>query len=54
MILGLTLEAAKALGTRLEQNAIVWAGGDAGLPQADLAAMKSRAGQPTLVNDRGI
>ena len=29
---GLTLEAAKALGTRLEQNAIVWAGGDA-VPQ---------------------
>lgn len=32
LIFGLTLEAAKALGTRLEQNAIVWAGGDA-VPQ---------------------
>ncbi len=29
LIFGLTLEAAQALGTRLEQNAIVWAGGDA-------------------------
>lgn len=32
LIFGLTLEAAKSLGTRLEQNAIVWAGADA-LPQ---------------------
>ena len=32
LIFGLTLEASKALGTRLEQNAIVWAGGDA-VPQ---------------------
>ena len=32
LIFGLTLEAAKTLGTRLEQNAIVWAGADA-LPQ---------------------
>lgn len=32
LIFGLTLEAAKALGIRLEQNAIVWAGGDA-IPQ---------------------
>lgn len=29
LIFGLTLEAAKALGTRLEQNAIVWTGADA-------------------------
>lgn len=32
LIFGLTLEAAKAMGTRLEQNAIVWAGVDA-VPQ---------------------
>lgn len=32
LILGLTLEAAKSLGTRLEQNAIVWSGTDA-IPQ---------------------
>ena len=32
LIFGLTLEAAKTLGTRLEQNAIVWAGADA-VPQ---------------------
>ena len=32
LIFGLPLDAAKALGTRLEQNAIVWAGVDA-LPQ---------------------
>ena len=32
LILGLTLEAAKALGNRLEQNAIVWSGADA-IPQ---------------------
>lgn len=32
LILGLTLEAAKSLGTRLEQNAIVWSGADA-IPQ---------------------
>lgn len=32
LIFGLTLEAAKALGARLEQNAIVWAGADA-VPQ---------------------
>lgn len=32
LIFGLTLEAAKTLGTRLEQNAIVWAGVDA-VPQ---------------------
>ena len=32
LIFGLTLEAAKALGTRLEQNAIIWAGSDA-VPQ---------------------
>ena len=31
-MVGLAQEAAKALGTRLEQNAIVWAGGDA-VPQ---------------------
>ena len=29
LILGLTLEAAKTLGARLEQNAIVWSGADA-------------------------
>lgn len=29
LIFGLTLEAAKTLGTRLEQNAIVWCGSDA-------------------------
>ena len=29
LILGLSLEAAKTLGTRLEQNAIVWNGADA-------------------------
>lgn len=29
LIFGLTLEAAKALGTRMEQNAILWAGADA-------------------------
>jgi hypothetical protein len=32
LILGLTPEAAKTLGTRLEQNAIVWSGADA-VPQ---------------------
>jgi len=32
LIFGLTLEAAKTLGTRLDQNAIVWAGADA-VPQ---------------------
>lgn len=32
LIFGLTLTAAKVLGTRLKQNAIVWAGGD-GVPQ---------------------
>jgi hypothetical protein len=32
LIFGLTLEAAKALRTRLEQNAIVWTGADA-VPQ---------------------
>jgi hypothetical protein len=32
LIFGLTLEAAKTLGTRLEQNAIVWTGVDA-VPQ---------------------
>ncbi len=32
LIFGLTLEAAKTLGTRLEQNAIVWTGADA-VPQ---------------------
>lgn len=32
LIFGLTLEAAKTLGKRLEQNAIVWAGVDA-IPQ---------------------
>ena len=32
LVFGLTLEAAKTLGTRLEQNAIVWAGVDA-VPQ---------------------
>ena len=32
LILGLTLEAAKVLGSRLEQNAIVWSGADA-VPQ---------------------
>ena len=32
LIFGLTLEAAKMLGMRLEQNAIVWAGVDA-VPQ---------------------
>ena len=30
LVFGLTLEAAKTLGTRLEQNAIVWSGADAG------------------------
>lgn len=32
LVLGLTLEAAKTLGNRLEQNAIVWSGADA-IPQ---------------------
>jgi len=32
LIFGLSLEAAKAIGTQLEQNAIVWAGADA-VPQ---------------------
>lgn len=32
LILGLSLEAARTLGVRLEQNAIVWAGSDA-VPQ---------------------
>ena len=32
LVFGLTLEAAKTLGTRLEQNAIVWCGADA-VPQ---------------------
>lgn len=32
LIFGLTLEAAKTLGTRMEQNAIVWSGADA-VPQ---------------------
>ena len=32
LVFGLTLEAAKTLGTRLEQNAIVWSGTD-GVPQ---------------------
>ena len=32
LIFGLTLEAAKAMGVRLEQNAIVWSGADA-IPQ---------------------
>jgi len=32
LIFGLTLEAAKTLGTRLEQNAIIWTGTDA-VPQ---------------------
>ena len=32
LVFGLTLEAAKTLGTRREQNAIVWAGADA-VPQ---------------------
>lgn len=32
LIFGLTLEAAKTLGTKLEQNAIVWTGADA-VPQ---------------------
>ena len=32
LVFGLTLEAAKTLGTRLEQNAIVWNGSD-GVPQ---------------------
>ena len=32
LVFGLTLEAAKTLGTRLEQNAIVWNGSD-GTPQ---------------------
>ncbi len=32
LIFGLTLEAAKTLGTRLDQNAIVWTGADA-VPQ---------------------
>lgn len=32
LVLGLSLEAAKALGSRLEQNAIVWSGADA-VPQ---------------------
>ena len=32
LVFGLTLEAAKTLGTRLEQNAIVWTGSD-GMPQ---------------------
>jgi Protein of unknown function (DUF3293) len=32
LVFGLTLEAARAWGTRLEQNAIIWAGSDA-VPQ---------------------
>ncbi len=32
LVFGLTLEAAKTLGARLEQNAIVWSGSD-GMPQ---------------------
>ena len=32
LVLGLTLEAAKTLGSRWEQNAIIWIGGDA-VPQ---------------------
>jgi len=32
LVFGLTLDDAKALGTRLEQNAIVWSGADA-IPQ---------------------
>ncbi|MDF3832712.1 DUF3293 domain-containing protein [Cupriavidus basilensis] len=32
LVLGLTLDAAKALGTRHEQNAIIWSGADA-VPQ---------------------
>jgi hypothetical protein len=32
LVFGLTLEAAKALGTRLEQNGIIWSGADA-VPQ---------------------
>jgi len=32
LVFGLSLEAAKTLGTRLEQNAIVWSGADA-VPQ---------------------
>lgn len=32
LVFGLTLEAAKTLGTRLEQNAIIWSGHDA-VPQ---------------------
>ncbi len=32
LVFGLTLEAAKALGTRLEQNGLVWSGADA-VPQ---------------------
>jgi hypothetical protein len=32
LVFGLTLEAAKTLGTRLEQNAILWTGADA-VPQ---------------------
>ena len=32
LVYGLTLEAAKALGTRLEQNAFIWSGEDA-VPQ---------------------
>jgi len=32
LVLGLTLEAAKALGRRMEQNAVVWSGADA-MPQ---------------------
>lgn len=32
LVFGLTLEAAKTLGSRLEQNAIVWSGSD-GTPQ---------------------
>ncbi len=35
LIFGLTLDAAKTLGTRLEQNAIVWCGPDA-IPQLQL------------------
>jgi len=32
LVFGLTLEASKVLGTRLEQNAIIWSGSD-GVPQ---------------------
>ena len=45
LILGLTLDAAKTLGTRLEQNAIVWSGADA-VPRLILLRLIRGLGRP--------